>query len=77
MCRPTAVQAEGTTMSQPKLQSRPPSNTRALTAAVAAAREAGALMKTHLRRAKQVNESHQHDMFDIFKKGMKKYNTSQ
>ena len=62
MCRPTAVQAEGTTMSQPKLLSRPPSNTRALTAAVAAAREAGALMKTHLRRAKQVNESHQHDI---------------
>ena len=49
-------------MSQPKLLYRPPSNTRALTAAVAAAREAGALMKTHLRRAKQVNESHQHDI---------------
>jgi myo-inositol-1(or 4)-monophosphatase len=62
MCRAGAVQAEGTTMSQPKLPSHTPSNTRALAAAVAAAREAGALMKTHLRRAKQVNESHQHDI---------------
>lgn len=41
---------------------RPPSNTQALTAAVDAARQAGALMKQHLRRAKRVNESHQHDI---------------
>jgi hypothetical protein len=33
-----------------------------LAAAVAAAREAGELMKKNLRRAKQVNESHQHDI---------------
>ena len=49
-------------MSQPLPSSRPPSNTRALAAAVAAAREAGDLMKKNLRRAKQVNESHQHDI---------------
>ncbi len=49
-------------MSQPLPSSRPPSNTRALAAAVAAAHEAGELMKKNLRRAKQVNESHQHDI---------------
>ena len=40
----------------------PPSNPQALAAAVDAAHQAGALMKKHLRRAKQVNESHQHDI---------------
>lgn len=39
-----------------------PSNSSALAAAVDAAHQAGALMKQHLRRAKQVNESHQHDI---------------
>lgn len=61
-----AVQAGGqtTTMSrtQPASAPRPPSNAHALDAAVDAARQAGALMKQHLRRAKQVNESHQHDI---------------
>jgi len=42
--------------------SRPPSNNDVLIAAVDAARQAGALMKQHLRRTKQVNESHQHDI---------------
>ena len=41
---------------------RLPSNSSALAAAVDAAHQAGALMKQHLRRAKQVNESHQHDI---------------
>ena len=61
-----AVQAGGqtTTMSRSLSASapRPPSNAHALDAAVDAARQAGALMKQHLRRAKQVNESHQHDI---------------
>ena len=39
-----------------------PSNSSALAAAVDAAHQAGALMKQHLRLAKQVNESHQHDI---------------
>ncbi len=49
-------------MSRTIPSSRPPSNPQALAAAVDAAHQAGALMKKHLRRAKQVNESHQHDI---------------
>ena len=49
-------------MSRTIPSSSPPSNPQALAAAVDAARQAGALMKKHLRRAKQVNESHQHDI---------------
>ena len=49
-------------MSRTLPSSRPPSNPQALAAAVDAAHQAGALMKKHLRRAKQVNESHQHDI---------------
>jgi myo-inositol-1(or 4)-monophosphatase len=49
-------------MSRTTPSSRPPSNPQALAAAVDAAHQAGALMKKHLRRAKQVNESHQHDI---------------
>jgi len=39
-----------------------PTTTAALAAAVDAARQAGDLMRRNLRRAKQVNESHQHDI---------------
>ena len=49
-------------MSRTIPSSCPPSNPQALAAAVDAAHQAGALMKKHLRRAKQVNESHQHDI---------------
>ena len=49
-------------MSRTIPSSRPPSNPQALAAAVDAAHQAGALMKKHLRRAKQDNESHQHDI---------------
>jgi len=49
-------------MSRTIPSSRPPSNPQALAVAVDAAHQAGALMKKHLRRAKQVNESHQHDI---------------
>jgi len=49
-------------MSRTIPSSRPPTNPQALAAAVDAAHQAGALMKKHLRRAKQVNESHQHDI---------------
>jgi len=49
-------------MSRTIPSARPPSNPQALAAAVDAAHQAGALMKKHLRRAKQVNESHQHDI---------------
>jgi myo-inositol-1(or 4)-monophosphatase len=49
-------------MSRTIPSSRAPSNPQALAAAVDAAHQAGALMKKHLRRAKQVNESHQHDI---------------
>jgi myo-inositol-1(or 4)-monophosphatase len=49
-------------MSRTIPSSRPPSNPQALAAAVDAAHQAGAVMKKHLRRAKQVNESHQHDI---------------
>ena len=40
----------------------PPAHASALAAAVDAAHQAGTLMKLHLRRAKRVNESHQHDI---------------
>ncbi|MEY2787733.1 MAG: hypothetical protein RLZZ34_876 [Verrucomicrobiota bacterium] len=40
----------------------PPTHASALAAAVDAAHQAGTLMKLHLRRAKRVNESHQHDI---------------
>jgi myo-inositol-1(or 4)-monophosphatase len=41
---------------------RPLPASRALEAAIDAAHQAGALMRLHLRRAKRVNESHQHDI---------------
>jgi myo-inositol-1(or 4)-monophosphatase len=41
---------------------RPLTASRALEAAIDAAHQAGALMRLHLRRAKRVNESHQHDI---------------
>lgn len=40
----------------------PPAHASTLAAAVDAAHQAGTLMKLHLRRAKRVNESHQHDI---------------
>lgn len=57
-----------TTMSRPTSASAPspkpavPSPGAALAAAVDAARQAGDLMRRNLRRAKRVNESHQHDI---------------
>ena len=59
-----------TTMSRPTSASVPrpdpkpavPSAAAALAAAVDAARQAGELMRRNLRRAKRVNESHQHDI---------------
>ena len=57
-----------TTMSRPTSAPAPspkpavPSPGAALAAAVDAARQAGELMRRNLRRAKRVNESHQHDI---------------